>query len=387
MLWLDEALSIGERVDVEVLRMKKGSLEGRTLTRDEVPEAPCPHIDSCGGCPWQRLDRKAQLDALQRDIDHQLRGRTGEPLPWGDPWVSQREDDLAWRHTARFHWRDGQLGFYQRGSKTLTTIPSCLLLAAPLPALLSLLQGLCQQLPGAGVLRLSAARDAESGTITLQPEQRLGSDDLSALVEALLSSPHCHGVSLIDGRGRRLTSWGRAENQLSSAPHPAEAFMQAHQEGNEALIATVIEACDAEQGPLLDYYAGAGNFSLPLARRGHLVTAVELSSTAMRALQAQADFEGLPLTCRSSGDEQLPPGDFKQLVLDPPRAGAQRLIEALAEASPPSLRQICYVSCHPATAVRDLKRLIELGWSITTLRLFHLFPHSGHGELFIQLRR
>ncbi|MEE2645419.1 MAG: hypothetical protein VYD19_10835 [Myxococcota bacterium] len=234
---------------------------------------------------------------------------------------------------------------------------------------------------------MSAARGAKSGTITLQPEQRIRPDDRSALVGALLSSPDCHGVSLVDGRGHRLASWGLPENMLSSSPHPAEAFMQAHQEGNEALIETVLNACEMEQGMLLDYYAGAGNFSLPLARRGHQVTAVELSSTAMNALQAQADLEGLPLTCRSSGDEQLPPGDFKHLVLDPPRAGAQRLIEALAEATPSSLRQICYVSCHPATAIRDLKRLIALGWSITMLRLFHLFPHSGHGELFIQLRR
>ena len=118
---------------------------------------------------------------------------------------------------------------------------------------------------------------------------------------------------------------------------------------------------------------------------GHQVTAVELAPAPVAALAVQAESESLPLRAIEAGDERLPPGEFEVLVIDPPRAGAKRVIAALSATPIPSLRKIIYISCHPAAAARDLAMLTEAGWELERVRLFHIFPHSGHGELLFVL--
>ena len=387
VVWLDEALQLNEMVEVEVYRARRKSLDGRRVSPSSVAPAPCPEVDRCGGCPWQRLTREEQLGGLERDIRHLLQPIFGAELPWASPWVSAQRDDLAWRSTTRLHWRAGELGFYRAKSSELIPIARCPILAPPLPQLLEALRAHLSLLPREGELRLSAARGAASGTLSLHPKElRVGEQEgFAELARRLLEGELCHGVSLMSPRGERLASWGEPLNQHASAPHPAESFMQAHQEGNEALIAEVLSACPPEPRSILDYYAGAGNFSLPLARAGHRVTAVERAPAPVAALTAQAERESLSLRAIEAGDEQLPPGDFELLVLDPPRAGAKRIISALCAAPHPTLRKLIYLSCHPAAAARDLATLAGVGWKLERARLFHLFPHSGHGELVFVL--
>ena len=41
---------------------------------------------------------------------------------------------------------------------------------------------------------------------------------------------------------------------------------------------------------------------------------------------------------------------------------------------------IVMISCNPATAARDCKRLSELGYSVQRVRPFDLFPRTSHVE-------
>jgi tRNA/tmRNA/rRNA uracil-C5-methylase (TrmA/RlmC/RlmD family) len=67
-------------------------------------------------------------------------------------------------------------------------------------------------------------------------------------------------------------------------------------------------------------------------------------------------------------------------VLDPPRQGAgQQVAAALAGLS--RLRRIVYVACDAASFARDLRVLLDSGWTLTVLRAFDLFPMTEHVEL------
>jgi 23S rRNA (uracil1939-C5)-methyltransferase len=193
--------------------------------------------------------------------------------------------------------------------------------------------------------------------------------------------------------------------------------MQAHQEGNLALIEEVVARVEGAQA-VLELYAGSGNLSLAIAEAQHMrsklssdgeecspsLCCVEGNERALASLQALAkerDLKGVQTLMR---DLRTPPhallqsfieGGFDHLVLDPPRAGAKELIEALcllneelneqnAQAKP---LPITYISCHPAALARDLQTLGSAGWRMRQARLFHLFPHTGHAEVCVTLSR
>lgn len=66
------------------------------------------------------------------------------------------------------------------------------------------------------------------------------------------------------------------------------------------------------------------------------------------------------------------------VVLDPPRSGAGRgVLEALAAVRP---AQLIYVACDPVAFARDAGVLDGLGYELTRLRAFDLFPSTHHVE-------
>ena len=69
---------------------------------------------------------------------------------------------------------------------------------------------------------------------------------------------------------------------------------------------------------------------------------------------------------------------FDAVVLDPPRAGAEQQVIALAESH---VRRIAYVSCNPATFARDAKLLVEGGCELEWVRPVGQFRWSTHVEL------
>jgi tRNA/tmRNA/rRNA uracil-C5-methylase (TrmA/RlmC/RlmD family) len=68
------------------------------------------------------------------------------------------------------------------------------------------------------------------------------------------------------------------------------------------------------------------------------------------------------------------------VVLDPAREGAGlRVMRALA-ALDPAPRVVAYVSCDPASFARDLRVMLDAGWTLGSLRAFDLFPMTEHLE-------
>jgi 23S rRNA (uracil1939-C5)-methyltransferase len=164
---------------------------------------------------------------------------------------------------------------------------------------------------------------------------------------------------------------------------------------NTLLLANLGEAvlAAAGQGDLAcDLFAGAGCFTLGLARRFARVTAVESSPAASADLAANLRDAGLAnVTLLSqrveSAFERRLLGDERPdvVVLDPPRTGLPPgSAAALAELAPP---RIVYLSCDPATQARDIARLVGCGYGAPRLTAFDLFPQTPHVEVLAVLDR
>lgn len=74
------------------------------------------------------------------------------------------------------------------------------------------------------------------------------------------------------------------------------------------------------------------------------------------------------------------------IMVDPPRKGlTQSLIESATKMQP---QKIVYVSCNPATLVRDLQSFMELGYDVTQPILpVDQFPQTAHVETVTVLER
>ena len=407
----------------------------------------CDYVALCGGCPWQAISEEKQVETLQRDIDRMLSRATQLDVPWLPAW---RQETQRWRSTARLHTHGSeQLGFY--GPTGLIDLPSCAVFADPLPRMLDELRSeLLPVLKGGRAeLRLSAAHEASSGTVAVDlfgQWERNHLNEIERQLERLcLQGGPLHGASLeahtprllqqfkkgqgvnrrsslasrtqgrrsggsrkrrdrqSKGRSSRQElrvseayrqdlfpvekTWGKAVNLLTT-PHHAGAFMQAHQSGNLALVQQVLLGLgDAKQ--ILELYAGSGNFSAPMARSSQerVITALEFDPRAVASLNMLAETEQLSINGHAQSIDQLPEGDFDHVLLDPPRAGAAPIIHALAQAHRQGVQGITYISCHPAALARDLEVLAQAGWRLVSARLFHLFPHSGHAEVYCLLKR
>src|SRR6185295_5531517 len=106
-------------------------------------------------------------------------------------------------------------------------------------------------------------------------------------------------------------------------------FFQTNVRAAEALVGLVLAAVPADNLTVLDLYAGAGLFALPLAHRGHRVIAVEENRVAVadgiasrelnRISEDRCQFIASPVERivrrRMTADA---------VVLDPPRQGCRR---------------------------------------------------------------
>jgi len=69
------------------------------------------------------------------------------------------------------------------------------------------------------------------------------------------------------------------------------------------------------------------------------------------------------------------------VLLDPAREGAGVAVMRALARHGPTLRRIVYVSCDPASFSRDIRVLLDEGWTLGSLRAFDIFPMTEHVEL------
>jgi len=139
-----------------------------------------------------------------------------------------------------------------------------------------------------------------------------------------------------------------------------------------------------------DLFAGCGTFALPLAETAE-VQAVEGDRGMLAALDA--GWRGAPGLKRVTHEARdlfrrpLLPDElraFDAAVIDPPRAGGEAQVAAIAASTLPRL---AYVSCNPVTFARDVARLCSAGFHLDWVEVVDQFRWSAHVELAAALGR
>jgi 23S rRNA (uracil747-C5)-methyltransferase len=134
-----------------------------------------------------------------------------------------------------------------------------------------------------------------------------------------------------------------------------------------------------------DLYCGVGGFALHLATPGRRVHGIELSAAAIESARMSAAAAGLSDITFAVGDAaSLPAGERPDAVIvNPPRRGLGASLCATLDAS--GIPTIVYSSCNAATLVTDLAAMPS--YSPRRVRLFDMFPQTGHAEVMVLLTR
>jgi 23S rRNA (uracil1939-C5)-methyltransferase len=164
---------------------------------------------------------------------------------------------------------------------------------------------------------------------------------------------------------------------------PPGCFTQVNTPAADLLSTLVLDAAGSPE-TLLDLYAGIGTFSIPAARRGAMVTAVEIDPRAAGAGRLAAcgiGASGVEFVEADAG-AWLEAGNccgrtFDAVVCDPPRAGAGRTVCRLTAAL--GAPRIVMVSCNPWTLARDVSSLAP-EYRLVSATPVDLFPQTDHVE-------
>jgi 23S rRNA (uracil1939-C5)-methyltransferase len=348
-------------------------------------EPPCPYVPACGGCDLQHAAPEAQRRLKTRVVREQLQrlGRVEDP-PVEDCLAVG--PDLGYRTHAQLHADDeGRLGFHREGTTEVVPIDRCIVLTPETQAVRDAVGD------GTGATEVAVRAHATTGNAAAVLTPGPGPLDIpSGAMDVLVSQPDASTVAL-RGDGR-LTEEVAGER----FGFGATSFFQVTTHGAEALVAQVLGALGPVDGALVwDLYAGAGLFSLPLARAGAEVVAVEGYEPAARDAESNAAAAGLALRVlaepvatvvrRAVGGEDATLEPPEVVVLDPPRAGAgEDVVGGLADLEVPT---IVYVACDVAALARDTRTLVESCYTLRRAVPLDLFPMTHHVEVVATFTR
>lgn len=387
----------GERCKVEVPANKASFHHGKLI---EIVDASserltpfCPHYSSCGGCQTQHIPPAMMIEQRQNALSVKLEklGFADNNL-WQAPLLS---DATHYRRKARLavdarNAKQIKVGFKSGKTNQIVNVDQCQILTLHLQDLLSPIHGLIKELAQPSAISHISLFEADNTVQTIFRVVKTLSNSDRALLETfsnthqlttLLHKNNGQFETLINAHGEPSYAVG-ASVKLDVGP---EHFIQVNQSINTKMIAQAFDwLALSESDYLLDLFCGLGNFSIAAAKQCAHVTGVEgIESMVEQAKHnahinqvTNANFFQLDLSEKNVWNEGL--GKINKVLLDPSRIGALNVVENFPKTQ---IKSVVYVSCNPATFMRDAKVLLEKGMKLRKLGLIDMFPCTSHSEI------
>ena len=410
----------GERVRVQLERAHEGHAAA-TLIEVLRPSphrvsARCAHFapgagPACGGCSWQHIAYPEQL-RLKTDLLLRLIRSAVPDAPAPRPMLVATSLDNPWQYRHKVHFvfgavdrrqHDLAMGHYARGSRRIVAISECPVHDDRGNAIAFAVRDACRAARAGRTLKSVAVRvgSGTSETMATLVVTETGEKPLRAATKALLSGDaaptslhlnvHPKGDAFIFGREtRQLAGPARMRENVEGISFliSSTAFFQTNVRAAALLVQLVLDAVP-DHATVLDLYAGAGLFALPLAHRGHRVVAIEENRAAVADGIASRDLNRIPEDrCRfiAAPVERalVNARGADVVVLDPPREGCERpVLKAIFSTIAPPLA--LYVSCNPEALARDLAIITTHGYTVAAIQPVDMFPHTAHIEAVVVL--
>jgi 23S rRNA (uracil1939-C5)-methyltransferase len=434
IIFLDKAIP-GDVADVIITKKKKSYYEGRVVTIKTFSnlrtEPFCEHFGTCGGCKWQHLDYKAQIQFKQKQVEDALK-RIGKANDFDLHPILPSANTKHYRNKLEFtfsnkRWLtkeefesgngmgDPALGFHMRGlfDKVLD-IKNCYLQPEP------------------------------SNSIRLAVKEYAVKNDLSFFD---LKSQNGFLRNMII-RNTTLNEWmvimifhaEDAEKRIALLNHLSEKFpgitslmyvinpkrndsiydLDVHLFKGTPYITEVMEGLKFRIGPksffqtnshqayelykvardfaslkgsetVYDLYTGTGTIANFISKNSKKVIGVDSVNESIEDAKTNSLLNNIQNTVFYAGDLKnvlnenfiSENGKPDVIITDPPRAGmhddvTKRILHSGAD-------RVVYISCNPSTQARDIYILSEK-YQLIKSQPVDMFPHTHHVENVVLLK-
>jgi len=318
-------------------------------------EPGCPLFTTCDGCQYQHLSYEGQLAWKTRQVQELLKHMAGIVFPvnpcHGSPQLWNYRSKITPHFAQPQDGQIGEIGFLMVGRRQqLVDVPQCPIAMDSINAALPALRA---------DVRAHANRYKRGATLLIR-----------ATGDHIETNPKAVVTETVGDIAFDFLAGDFFQNNPFILPeftgHVAE---KAKAGGTRFLV---------------DAYCGSGLFALTLAKDFEQVAGVEVSETAAEWAQRNAEKNGignakfLAASAEAIFSQIDFPASETAVVIDPPRKGCTReFLDQLAAFAP---ARVVYVSCDPATQVRDLAIMQQQGFKLEDIQPFDLFPHTRHLE-------
>lgn len=402
-----EGAAPGDVVEVELFEDKRSYARARVARIVEASPQRAGMVkcaEACGGCPWAHLSYEAQIAAKRAAVVDALcrvarfdRDRAESLVA---PCVASKRQ---WGYRNKLEMAAGTdgagrfaLGFYREGSHDIVSTKSCPLANRYIERAPKALRGALRFLSSShdlGIYRVgvrSSLRTGKTEVALWTPPSAFPRTAVAKTLQDALKASSVVRVLAEPGSARKvkkietLEGKGVWEEKLCDARFftAAPSFFQVNTAQAEKLVETVVEGLKLEEGMYVaDLYAGGGTFSIPMARLGADVVAVEVAGSSIRDLRRNAEVNNVEVEaiCGDTAVELPELGELDALVVDPPRSGlAKGVVGHIAAAAP---ARVAYVSCDPQTWARDVSLFEQEGYRLARATPVDMFPQTYHVEV------
>lgn len=412
----------GEELETKITKVQKnfafGRVERVTKESPDRVEGNDAAYTQTGIAPLQHITYDAQLKFKQNQIKNLLKKSHLEEIEV-DSTIGM-DDPTGYRNKAQIPVRKikGQLetGFFKRSSHDLVPIENFYIQDPIIDQVIVKVRDILRQfkvepydeINNKGIIRnIMVRRGRRSGQIMVVLITRTKDvPHLKEITSAIAAIDDV--VSVIQNVNYKQTNviMGEEDHVLAgeSVIHDellgqdfiisAHSFYQVNPIQTEKLYQLAIEKAQLTgEETVIDVYSGIGTISLAMAQAAKNVYGVEIVKEAVQDAKINAFQNNATNTefVVGKAEEQMQEWQADGLkpdvvVVDPPRKGLdQSVIDATVEMGPD---RVVYVSCNPATLVRDIERFMEQGYHVEQpIVPVDQFPQTPHVESVTVLER
>jgi 23S rRNA (uracil1939-C5)-methyltransferase len=425
----------GDVVDVMVHRKKNNLAEGKVhkiIKLSDLRTKPvCEHFGTCGGCKWQNLSYKSQLEFKQKYV-YDAFTRIGKLTFPEITTILGNADEYYYRNKLEFgfsnkKWLTNEqisskeevenkngLGYHIAGLfDKILDIHNCYLQPEPSNSIRNAIReyalkndltffGIRDKV---GLLRTLLIRTTSTGEVMVvvsvfewqEKEVFALLDFLKGTFPQITSLQYTHNpkgndtffgldIKTYYGRDHILEEMEGLKFKIS-----AKSFYQTNSPQAYNLYKITRDLAGLTGTELVyDLYTGTGTIANFIAKKAKQVIGIEYVEDAIKDAVENSKANSLTNTQFFAGDmKDILNANFISnygkpdvIITDPPRAGMHEdVIKVILNVLP---KKIVYVSCNPSTQARDLA-LMESHYAIKKVIPVDMFPQTAHVENVVLL--
>lgn len=420
----------GDEVDVLIKRNKPSFKDGIPIKFHKYSElridAKCKHFDLCGGCKWQNIDYKKQLefknkiviDAFERIAKVPV-GETQEIMASEEVYFYRNKLEYTFstrKWLTKEEMADGRpvsadgLGFHLPGMfDRILDIDECLLQSEVSNKIRNSVREYAFEHKlefydirnHKGFLRNLIVRNSVStGEYMIififgreNETQRRGIlDHLVANFPEITTLYYIINEKMNDSygdltphlyHGKEIMTEKMDNLQFRIGP---KSFFQTNSNQAKRLYDLALEFAYLQgDETVYDLYTGTGTIALYTSQKAKKVIGIETIKEAIDDARINAEMNNITNSEFFVGDmKDVLTQEFVEqngipdvVLLDPPRAGVHKdALEVIKAARP---KKIVYISCNPGTQARDVEILSDT-YDVAKIRPVDMFPHTFHIE-------